>query len=66
MNKKLIPTTIAAMGSSSLGIIAGTCIGGTIYQDIDKYNSLFVSKFKNTWSFTASNGEKFGPYTYVY
>lgn len=57
---------ITAIGSGALSIIASNSIGGTVYQDLDKFDSLIINKIKNTWSFTASTGQKFGPYVYVF
>ncbi|MGL6105145.1 hypothetical protein [Romboutsia sp.] len=57
---------IQAMGSALLANLANNSIGGTIYQDIHKFNSTVISNYKNTWKFTASTGQVCGPYVYMF
>lgn len=57
---------IAAMGAGTISLISGLCIGGTVTHTIYEYSSPVAHKIKIEWTFTASTGEKFGPYGSVY
>lgn len=57
---------IGAIGSNTISTLASNAIGGTVYQDIHKFNSTTISQYKNTWKFTASTGSTYGPYVYMF
>lgn len=54
---------IAAMGTGTLGVLAASSSGGTLYVELDMYTAPFVTpQYRYVWSFTASTGDKYGPY----
>lgn len=57
---------IAAMGTGALGVLAGSASGGTLYLELHMYSAPFVTpQYRYQWSFTASTGDKYGPYYYL-
>lgn len=54
---------IAAMGTAALGVLAASSIGGTVKGSIYRLNSTYHIQYKYVWSFTASNGDRYGTYT---
>lgn len=56
---------IAAMGSGSLSILASNSIGGMVY--VDYYTAQVGMQIfdKFVWTFTASSGDSYGPFTFV-
>lgn len=54
---------IAAMGLSALSVISANSIGGTVSTKVYKFNSSLITQFRYDWSFRASSGDKYGPYT---
>lgn len=57
---------IAAMGTGTLGILAASAIGGTVSMSSYRANTTAVISYKYIWSFKASTGDKYGPYTTGY
>lgn len=54
---------IAAMGTTALGVLAGSAGGGTVYVDLQWFQIPFVApQYRYVWSFTASTGDSYGPY----
>ena len=54
---------IAAMGTGALGVLAASSSGGTLYIELHMYTAPFVApQYRYVWSFTASTGDKYGPY----
>lgn len=56
---------LGAIGAGSLAIVAASCAGGTTYSTTYKFNSSLVTQWKYVWSFTASTGDYYGPYTFL-
>lgn len=54
---------IAAMGTGALGALAACCSGGTLYMELHMFTAPFVApQYRYVWTFTASTGDKYGPY----
>lgn len=54
---------VAAMGLTALSIIAANSSGGTLTVEWQWYNiPLVAPQYRYIWSFTASTGDKYGPY----
>lgn len=58
---------IAAMGSAALGTLAASAIGGTLYTEL-QWCHTFLSdpQYRYYWTFTASTGDRYGPFYYAY
>lgn len=56
---------IAAIGTGTLGAIAGMSAGGTVYADIYTFQTMLAHNYFYIWDFTASTGEFYGPYEYM-
>lgn len=50
----------------TLGTIARTAVGGTVYSDMYMYMSLTVYNYLYIWDFTDSTGEFHGPFETMY
>lgn len=56
---------IAAMGVGALGVIAGSCSGGTLYLELQMFSNYpSLPQYRYLWTFTASTGDSYGPYSY--
>lgn len=54
---------IAAMGAGALSVIASGTPGGTVTTTVYKLNSNLIIQYKYVWSFRASTGDFYGPFT---
>lgn len=58
---------IAAMGAGALSVLAASAIGGTLYLECYIFTvPMNLPTYRYVWSFTASTGESYGPYSYTY
>lgn len=58
---------IAIMGLTALGILSAGAVGGTVNMDFYRYMVLFgPTQHQCSWSFTASTGDYYGNYLYLY
>ena len=55
-----------AIGTAGLGVLAASCIGGTLhYSKYYRNLALGQVQYKTNWSFVASNSDRYGTYTYL-
>lgn len=54
-------SVVIALGVIS--VIAAQCSGGTVYYTVYKRQAGKITNYKWVWSFKASTGDKYGPYT---